>query len=335
MSVYVSVVMPVYNASQYVAQAIESILGQTHSDFEFIIVDDGSTDESASIIQSYDDPRIIFVQNQENLGIVKSLNKGLYLAKGKYIARMDADDISEPTRLQRQCAIMDKEVNLGLLATGVRTFGEGCEPRDTHSTLNPKQLKADLLFSCCVCHPSVMLRKSVLDEHGLRYNEDFKGAEDYELWWRLAEVSDMKAIPDILYNYRFHPAQVTQNYNDEIDGLLAKMLDVKLDTLGVDFSQLEKECFLKHGATGAHEFDSAKCEIFMNSLQKIIAANKRKRFFDDHYLRVVCALDLSYTLDNAQLTTPQRKALYKQAARIHIIPLAKGLKWSVRRILKV
>ena len=127
---HVSVVMAVYNAQKYVSDAIESILCQTYNDFEFIIIEDGSSDESLKIIQSYSDPRIKVIRNKENLKLIKSLNLGLQKACGRYIVRMDADDVSRPDRIEKQVNYMESHPDCVLCGTSYRTFGDGVAARN-------------------------------------------------------------------------------------------------------------------------------------------------------------------------------------------------------------
>ena len=201
----ISVIMPAYNAEKYIKEAIDSILAQTFSDFEFIILDDGSTDGTAEIVRSYSDKRIRFVQNEHNLGIANTLNRGLDLAQGEYIARMDADDISLPERFEKQVSFMDKHPKTAVCATAIQCFGARNEQRIFSESAS--DLNIDLLFGCCFAHPSVMMRASDI---GNGYDPAFDKMEDYELWCRVAKNHDLASLPEILLKYRIHPGQVTQ-----------------------------------------------------------------------------------------------------------------------------
>ena len=150
--------MPAYNAEQYICEAIESILNQTYKDFEFIIINDGSTDRTKEIIKSYNDPRIVYLENEKNSGIVVTLNKGLDFATGEYIARMDADDVASPKRFEKQVAYMGKNKGIGVLGTGIIIFGEGMAEKSYSFSSNARQAKADLFFNSSLAHPTVMIR---------------------------------------------------------------------------------------------------------------------------------------------------------------------------------
>ncbi len=189
----ISVIMAVYNGEKYLKEAVESILNQTFRDFEFLIVDDGSTDETLKILEEYGerDERIRVIRNSENIGLTKSLNKAIKLAKGKYIARMDADDVSLPERLEKQLAFMEKNPEVGLLGTACYEINSKGEiVGDKFHPSSDKELKKTLIKRNPFSHPSVMLRREVFDRVGL-YQESIPLAQDHELWFRV--VRDYKA----------------------------------------------------------------------------------------------------------------------------------------------
>ena len=201
----VTVLMPVYNAEKYLHEAIESVLKQTFIDFEFLIIDDGSEDESEKIIRSFDDPRIVFVKNEKNLGIAKSLNRGVELARGEYVARMDADDISLPERLQLQYEFMRAHPEVGLCGGAVRGFG--ARAREDRYPEKEEEIRAQLLFNAAFAHPAVMIRRTLLLKK--RYREVYEGAEDYDLWTRCVGETGCANLPDFLLLYRHHEKQVS------------------------------------------------------------------------------------------------------------------------------
>ena len=329
----VSVVMPAYNAEKYIGEAIDSILNQTFTDFEFIIINDGSTDRTEEIIREYNDPRIVLLENEKNSGIVVTLNKGLDAAKGEYIARMDADDIAASIRFEKQIEVMDNDKTIGALGTGTRIFGETIETRETHSTLEPEKLKAELLFSTCMCHPSVMIRKKVLDENNLRYKEEYKGAEDYELWWQISSVSKIMTIPDVLHFYRIHPDQVTQIKDDLYKDLLMRMLELRLKTLKLELSEYEKECFLIYCMGNYKELDVKKMHTYIDVLAKILDNNKKETFFNQKSLQEVSALSVTYAKENSNMTNKEKKECYQYAIHNNIYPTLMRFKLLAHKIL--
>ena len=208
----VSILMPVFNGEKYLKAAIESIFKQTYTNFEFIIINDGSTDDSEAIIQTYDDSRIIYIKNPKNYKLIKTLNIGFSLAKGRYIARMDADDISHPDRLQKQVQFLEKNEEYGLVGSGVNLLnGENKSQLLYHA--DHESLKFALAFYCPFIHPSVMIRKSIVEHMEVVFDERFVHAEDYELWTRLAFTTKMANLPEYLLDYRVHDAQISSQHS--------------------------------------------------------------------------------------------------------------------------
>lgn len=182
----ISVLMPVYNAEKYLKEAIDSILNQTFRDFEFIIINDASTDKSKQIIMSYQDTRIRYFENNKNLGVAKTLNKGLELATAKYIARMDADDISSSKRLELQYEEMNRDKEITVLASNFDVVDErGHFLYRENYAKSPEEIYYILQFRDCLGHPTVMFKKHIILNVFGGYNED-REAEDYDLWLRIS-----------------------------------------------------------------------------------------------------------------------------------------------------
>jgi glycosyltransferase involved in cell wall biosynthesis len=202
----VTVLMPVYNTEKYLKEAIDSILNQTLGDFEFIIIDDASTDASVSIVQSYIDSRIKLVIKPQNTGYTTSLNMGLEMAKGKYIARMDSDDISVLDRFEKQVVFMEEHDDVAVCGSWFKCIGTNEVIQ--HPATNDA-IKVAFLSYCAIGHPTVMLRNSFLKEHHLIYNTDMEPAEDYDLWCRIVRIGKLANIPEVLLQYRLHNSQVS------------------------------------------------------------------------------------------------------------------------------
>lgn len=204
----ISVIMPAYNAEKYIQEAIDSILCQNISDFELIVINDCSQDRTEQLILSYSDPRIVYVKNEKNLGVARTLNKGLELANGQYIARMDADDVSLPDRFEKQLIYMENNPGTVVCGSNILIFTDDGDEKLCRYPKNDRQIKTALLFACPFAHPSVMMRADMLRTHGLRYEEAFEKVEDYRLWSRLASLGDFANLPEPLLRYRSHSAQV-------------------------------------------------------------------------------------------------------------------------------
>lgn len=190
--------MPVYNAEKYLAEAIDSILQQTFEDFEFLIIDDGSSDRSVAIVQSYTDPRIRFVQNEQNMGISETLNKGIQLSAADYIARMDADDISYPERLEKQMVYMLAHPSCAMVSSLVRVIAEDGQ-FVRQDAFESAYFYYNLTFICWIYHPTVLYRKSAVTEVGM-YAVPY--AEDFELFWQLSRKFAFYNLPEVLLDYR-------------------------------------------------------------------------------------------------------------------------------------
>ena len=203
----VSVVMPVYNGEKYLKEAIDSILNQTFTDFELLLINDASTDNSEEIINSYNDSRIIYIKNEQNLGLIKTLNKGLDLAKGEFIARMDQDDISHSERFEKQLIIFKKNPEIGVCGTWFTLFRENHEDKIIEHPEYNDSIKIGLLTSCFIGHPTVMMRKKAIENY--RYDVNYQAAEDFELWTRLIRITKFYNIQESLLKYRFHSSNIS------------------------------------------------------------------------------------------------------------------------------
>lgn len=204
----VSVIMSVYNDEHCVRSAINSIINQTFEDFEFIIVDDGSTDSTIEIIRQYTDERIRVISNERNIGLTNSLNKALKNAKGKYIARMDSDDISLPERFEQQVKFLDEHEDTYLISCSYREFGSrfGCN----RITAGEDEIRAQYLFGSVLPHPGFMFRKKVFDKYHICYNPKMKYAQDYDFQVRVSRRFHIACLSQILLYYRVSQNQISQ-----------------------------------------------------------------------------------------------------------------------------
>lgn len=201
--VKVSVLMPVYKTKEeYLRQAIESILAQTFSNFEFLILDDCPEDDREDVVMSYNDKRIKYFKNEHNLGISASRNKLIDMAQGEYLAIFDHDDISLPERLEKEVAYLDEHPEIGVVSCKTQRMSNG---KKSKNPTNDHEIKLALMRRCAITHPCSMIRKSVLTENQTYYEEEFSPAEDYALWCRLIPYTKFHNLNDeILFIYRDH-----------------------------------------------------------------------------------------------------------------------------------
>ena len=212
--VKVSVLMPVYRTNEsYLREAIESILGQSFSDFEFLILDDCPEDDRESIVKSYDDKRIKYFKNERNLGITPSRNKLIEMAKGEYLAVFDHDDISMPERFAKQVEYLDNHPEVGVIGCVVKLMSNG---KISRNPINNDDIKRSLMTICAVTHPASMIRKSVLVDNNIRYEEKYSPSEDYALWCRLIPYTEFYNLDDILLLYRDHENNTTHNQKQKM-----------------------------------------------------------------------------------------------------------------------
>ncbi len=211
----VSVLMPVYKTNrEYLKDSIKSILKQTYSDFEFLIIDDCPEDSREDVLKSFSDQRIVYLKNDNNLGISKTRNKLIDLAKGEYLAIFDHDDISLPLRLEKQVEFLDKNPDVGVLGCKVQYFQNSNQLIENPE--NDHEIRLALMSYCAIIHPGSMVRKSLLSEHNIAYEEKFSPAEDYALWCRLMPYTKFYNMPEILLNYRVHGKNTSKKQQDRL-----------------------------------------------------------------------------------------------------------------------
>lgn len=208
----VTVLMPVHNGERYLHEAIRSILSQSFTDFEFLIIDDGSADQSVPIIESYDDPRIVLKHNPTNRGTMHVLNDGLDSARGDYIVRMDCDDISLPGRLEMQVRFMDANPKIGISGGGMQLIKKGKLRNKRTFPQGDNELKITLLFHTCFFHPTVIIRRSAIDYH--RYPDNLVYTQDYNFWVAMADKTGYANLDTILLHFRLHEEQISSRKAD-------------------------------------------------------------------------------------------------------------------------
>ena len=281
----VSVIMPVYNGETYLKEAIDSILNQTLTDFEFIIINDGSTDKTEEIILSYTDTRIRYIKNETNLKIVKTLNIGIELAKGKYIARMDADDVSSIERLQMQYDFMQKNPYISICGTALRIYEK---PETVYTPpVKDEEIKVKLIFESCLYHPTIMFKKNTILEQG-GYNELFVDAEDLELWLRLSRVDSVffanLATPLLLY--RKHYDLPRRKYLENQKKTTKFIIKNQLEYLGINFNDKDFSYHEILTSPSSYEFISIgclhKCKKWINQIEQ---ANTKNNIYSSTFLK--------------------------------------------------
>jgi hypothetical protein len=229
----VTVLMPVYNDVEYLRESVDSILAQTISDFEYLIIDDGSTDGSWELLQDLKDPRLKLCRNPKNLGLATTLNVGLERISTPFILRMDADDISMPRRLEWQLDFMNRHPDVGMAGTWLRTFGARGERGLHRYSEEMSQIRADMLFGSPVAHATLIFRKEMFDRHGLRYDPSYTRSEDFDLCVRAADMFAIGNLPRSTYQYRRHPGCVTRSNEDAMRAQVRDLVQRQVGMIGL------------------------------------------------------------------------------------------------------
>jgi glycosyltransferase involved in cell wall biosynthesis len=240
----ISIIMPFYNAAPFLEEAVKSILNQTWSDFEFIIINDGSTDGSEKIIQAFSDKRIKYFLNKENMGLVYSLNKGLEAAEGPMIARMDGDDISLPDRLQKQFEYLRMHPDADLVATQVQLINEKGQHtgfwKEDRENNSPELIREFLAINNCIAHPTILAKAVIIKKLGYRSSQG--QAEDYDLWLRwISAGKTIHKLNDVLVKHRILPNSFTRNRQKNV---FYKLAATKIRFVTHEIGQLHVNLFV-------------------------------------------------------------------------------------------
>ncbi|WP_052503412.1 glycosyltransferase family 2 protein [Lacinutrix sp. Hel_I_90] len=277
----ITVLIPTYNCEQYVHEAVQSILDQTYTNFECMIIDDCSTDNTVGVIKAFNDSRINLIIKSKNSGYTNSLNYGLTISKGKYIARMDGDDICLPHRFEKQIEVLENDDNIVVCGSVFKIIDSEIviEAPEHH-----EEIKIGLLKDSCIGHPTAMIRKSVLDDNQINYNTEYEPAEDYDLWVRLSQLGKLYNIQEALFLYRVHDNQVSIT-KKEIQRKRASLSRFNmLSQIDFEYSAEEKQAYIKQFSfTERLNFEELRTLIYLK--EKALKANKG--FFNSEALKAV------------------------------------------------
>lgn len=301
----VSVLMPCFNVEKYVEESLNSILNQTYKNLEIIAINDCSSDETGTILKQMakKDSRIKVIDNEENLKLIKTLNKGITLCSGEYIARMDADDIALPTRIEKEVIFLEEHKDHDIVSTLFYAFpSENPDKKSLHhNPIHHEELCAYMLFKSGICHPAVMIRKRVFTELGLHFGAEYLHVEDYALWSQAIYLTKLANVDEGLLLYRVHKQQIsTMHENLQIENK-KKVFKIHCKHLGLP----QTDEFLNIYASVAEciPYVSSpeyldECEKFMLSLIQI---NQKQPFCDNVYLKQLLSIHWLRLCANSQL----------------------------------
>jgi glycosyltransferase involved in cell wall biosynthesis len=275
----ISVLMPVYNAESYLKDSIQSILNQSLNDFEFIIINDCSTDRSGEIIKSFSDNRIRYFENTENLKLIQCLNFGISVANGKYIARMDADDISMPNRFQKQFEVMENNPKIDICGTSIQYFNESERLKKWIVPEKDHNIKLKMLFGSQFAHPTVFIKKSFLDKHKLVYSDNALHVEDYEFWIRCCGLGAyFYNITDVMLLYRKSENSVSHKYKylQQKNNLLCQK---KYFESFIERNISENECEFQKNSSKSDSYSDKYVPRCIAMIREICKINEKKNIY--------------------------------------------------------
>lgn len=268
----VSIIASVYNSEEYLREMLDSIICQTYHDWEFIIIDDASTDNTWHILQENTDPRIHCYRNKVNKGLTANLNVALGYAKGEYIARMDGDDIAHENRLEKQVCFMDQHPEIVLAGCWIKCFGNSHELIKT--PVDDKDIRIALLFNSAIMHPTFIFRRKTVLENGVLYNEKLRYAQDYNFTYRCSKIGRLGNVPEALLRYRVDDNQISVAKRDiqrRCADISRKEIlnDMGINLVQTDFTIWSAMCM------GNRRFVKKHQQELFSIIQKILNANKR------------------------------------------------------------
>ncbi len=294
----VTVIIPCHNGAAYLAEALGSIRRQSYPHLEILVLDDGSTDDSYNIMIAFSqvDERIKVIRNDRQERLIKTLNKGIELAQGKYIARMDADDIAFPERIAEQVKFMEANPGVGISGTCITAFDEQGRQRKGRLPFKPDQIKAYLFTASAFFHPTVIIRRELLCRWDLRYEQQYFRAEDHALWLNVVERAQGANLPLVLLKYRLLPHSETRladKNREERRQVLQSVHQLALSKIGIRLS--EEEQFLYSCSMvrmDIHLVKDRPVRELIHLYEKILAAARQSRYVNARYLKQYLSLRL-------------------------------------------
>jgi glycosyltransferase involved in cell wall biosynthesis len=331
--VEISVIMPVCNTKEeYLREAIKSVLNQNFKDFEFLILNDSPDNKAIQrVIADYTDDRIKYMENPTNIGIPQSYNKLQEMATGKYIAIMNHDDIMHPHRLAKQYNYLEKHPEVGLLGSGYKKFGEINRFRWTKNPSAHAEICAYLLFKSAVHHPTIMMRRAIMTEHRIRYNENFISLNDRLLCCEFSKYSKLSNLPDTLYKYRFHKDMTSKKQKDMIRSERAMFHKLWFAYNNIELTPEEVNIFDHYTTYGRQKVrDLNTLKIIVSTLEKLANINQQRRLLEPEIFTEICAKYATKRCLNALLSS---RINIKEIIKTTSLPVNKPLLLGSNMIL--
>lgn len=288
----ISVIMPVYNTKPtYLEKAIESILHQTLKNFKFLILNDSPENPYIkNIVKKYNDKRIIYYEHTSNLGIARSYNHLLTLADTKYIALMNHDDISLPKRLEKQYQYLENNLDVGLVGTSYKKFGEINRFKNIYPPTTDKEIRSLLFFKSPIHHPTIMLRQQIINQHKIRYNENYVSLNDRYFYYDFCKYAKLANLDTVLYKYRFHKDMVSKKQKKIISEEQRSFHKFWLQENSINLPQYEIDVLDNYTLQGRCRIKNKENLCYIrNLLEKLVLENQKKHFLPEEEFKEVCA----------------------------------------------
>ena len=321
----ITILMPVYNSEKYILDSVLSITNQTYKDFLLLImIEHNNNDNTEEYLSLIKDPRIKVITNKTKLGLAKTLNEGIKIAKTKYIARMDSDDLSVPTRLEKERNYLEEHDEISLVCSWQRHFGSfGTYIHKSESA--PEDLKASLLFKCDVCHSTVMFRTDVMKENNYFYNEEM-AMEDFDLWNRMLDKENICCLPEVLGEYRIHGENITQFKHQKVIDSEITVISRNLSKLGIEPGSYDKRLLI--GWDNIYQDNLELKKKASKLFDRIIKQNKKYQIYSEKSLIKILNKRMAW-IDGKEdyiLEKPQKEA-FKSKMKIGIKKVIKPVVW--------
>lgn len=308
----ISVIMPVFNKENYLYEAIDSILNQTITDFELIIINDASKDSSEQVIKQFNDPRIKYFKNTTNKGVSYSTNIGIELAKGEYIAKADSDDIYHPNRLEKQLTVLESHSDINICCSDIEIINkDGSFKERWYYQSNSEVIKAQLLFNSSIANATIMFRSDIFKDSSIRYDENLKSAEDYDFYLKLNNKFTLYHISESLMKYRKLSTGLTGNF-EQIKADANIVRKRALEKIGINPTAKE---FVIHLALCEKEFNKANLQLneIVDWLEKIRNANLKNYFYSPNALEEILLKKLNKIVEHFTRNDPSLWGVYWQS----------------------
>ena len=328
----ISVILPVYNGADYLSEAIESILNQSYHNFELLIMNDGSTDHSKDIVNLFSDNRIKYFENDGNKGLIYTLNRGIDESNGKYIARMDADDIALPNRFKIQYEYMEQHPEIGTSGTYAEYFGD--KSGEWKYPVSNMEIRCRLMWGSAIIHPASIIRKSTLTQNNIKFKDQYPAAEDYKLWVDISHVSELHNIPEVLLKYRTHSQQVTSVKTNTMDQTKTRIVLEQLSLVGVKLFETDFEIVFKF-ISYKYFYSGSELERLIKIYVDFISLNQKSQKFDTEIIN----WQIEERIFEACYFSTQKCGLnaiiiFKNNFNIKHISLSKKIKFFIKALKK-